>query len=276
MRVFSLIFVLAVSPVMTGCGPVAAIGAVGTTVTNAAYNEDARRNQSGYISPQQRSDEVADANLYLGIEYMQQGNYEKALDKLNRANSARSNHATTNAALGLLYQQMGDAGVAETYFKRALKIDPSDPSTLNNYGLFLCQNQRFVEAEDSFLKAAGNPLYSNPEIAYTNAGTCARSNNETEKAETYFMEALKKNPQVAQALIQLAEITYDRYDLETARTYLQRYLELARHTSKSLWLGIRIEQGLGDKDAVSSYALLLRNNFPGTEEYGLLSESRIK
>ena len=258
---------------MTGCGPIAAISAAGTTVTNAAYNEEARRNRSGYVSPEQRSDEIADANLYLGIEYMQQGNYEKALDKLNRANRAQPNHATIHNALGLLYQKMSDAEAAEKYFIRAINLDPSDSSSLNNYGLYLCENRRFGEAEEFFLRAASNPLYSTPELAITNAGTCALSNNQPDKAEGYFREALHKNPKVAQALIQMAELSYAQGNYLPARTYLRHYLEVARHTPKSLWLGIRIEQELGDKNAVSSYALLLRNNFPGTKEAELLSES---
>jgi len=59
----------------------------------------------------------------------------------------------------------------------------------------------------------------------------------------------------------------------SARGYLQRYLEQAPHSAKTLWLGIRIERALGDENAVSSYALLLKANFPDSDETGLLLES---
>jgi type IV pilus assembly protein PilF len=71
----------------------------------------------------------------------------------------------------------------------------------------------------------------------------------------------------------MAELSYDQGEYISARGYLQRYLELTTHTPKSLWLGIRIEQELGDKNAVSSYALLLRNNYPDTKEAALLNET---
>ena len=48
--------------------------------------------------------------------------------------------------------------------------------------------------------------------------------------------------------------------------YLQRYLEVGKHTSKSLWLGIRIERDLGDNNAASSYAMLLKAKYPDAPE----------
>ena len=273
MGYLNLIFIIFVLLATQGCGPMAAIGAVGNTVTNAAYNKEERRLRSGYISPGQRSAEIADANLYLGVEYMQQGHYDKALEKLNRANTAKSDSAPVHNALGLLHQYMDDNEAAERYFKRAISLKPTDSSSFNNYGLFLCQNQRFDEAEEFFLMAANNPLYDTPEIAITNAGICALSNNQSERAENYFRAALNKNPGVAAALIQMVEFSYNQDNYQSARMYLKRYLEVSRHTAKSLWLGIRIEQELGDMNAVSSYALLLRNIFPGTKEAELLSES---
>ncbi len=274
MNLLRLIVILLPILLQTACGPLAAVGAAGTTITNAAYNEQARRERGSYISHSEQATEVAIANLNLGVEYMRQGNYEMALVKLNRAKMARNNYAPIHNALGLLYQQIGETEAAEINFKRAIKLDPSDSSSLNNYGLFLCQNQRFDEAEEYFIKAANNPLYSTPEIAITNAGTCALSDEQFDKAENYFREALKRNPWVAPALIQMAELSYEQGQYLLARGYLQRYLELTKHTPKSLWLGIRIESELGDKNAVSSYALLLRNNYPDTKEATLLKDFR--
>ncbi len=37
--------------------------------------------------------------------------------------------------------------------------------------VILCQQNRLDEAENTFLKAAANPLYESPEIAITNAGS---------------------------------------------------------------------------------------------------------
>ena len=71
----------------------------------------------------------------------------------------------------------------------------------------------------------------------------------------------------------MSQISYEKANYLSARAYLQRYLEISRHTSTSLWLGIKIERELGDKDALSSYILSLKNNFPDSIEAGLLLES---
>ncbi|HKK15357.1 MAG TPA: type IV pilus biogenesis/stability protein PilW [Gammaproteobacteria bacterium] len=223
-----------------------------------------------------RSNEVAEANLNVGIAYLKRGEYNKALDKLNKAYEADPRYTPTLNALGLLYQKLGNNEKAEQYFKQSLGIRSDDAYTLNNYGQFLCINDRYTEAEDAFKKAAANPLYETPEISLANIGTCALRNGDKEKAEKYFRLALEKNARVAPALIQMGQISYDQGNYLSARGYLQRYLEVARHTPASLWLGIRVEKELGDKDTLSSYALLLRNNFPDSDEAALLRQSGLR
>ena len=274
MQYFRLIFIFSLVFTLSACGPLAAVGIVGSTISRAMENENTetapRRTN---VNNAQRREEIALANLNLGVAYMQQGQYENALEKMNRAKAAKSDYPPTYNALGLLYQKLGEQEAAEENFKHAIRLSPSDSSSLNNYGLFLCQNQRFEEAEDTFMLAASNPLYATPEIAITNAGTCALNNNQIDAAERYFREALNRNPEIAPALLKMSELTYKQNDYLNARAYLQRYLEIGKHTPKSLWLGIEIERELGDKNAVSSYALLLRNKYPDTEEAKLLRES---
>lgn len=176
----------------------------------------------------------------------------------------------------MLYQRLGDFNKAEKNFKHALSLNNNDSSTLNNYGSFLCQQGRLEEAEKTFLRAVANPLYDSPEIAITNAGLCLYNNQNKVDAEKYFRQALQLNPGVPQALILMCELSYEAPNYLSARGYLQRYQEVARHTAKSLWLGIQIEQELGDEDAVSSYALLLKNSFPDSEQAMKLHESRVQ
>lgn len=256
---FQLICLLFILSLLSGCNPALIKPGGGDNLELAEH-----------------TNEIAQSNLNLGLAYMQRGEYEKALEKLERALDADSKYTPTLNALALLHQKLGKMDKAEEYFKRALSIRANDPYTLNNYGQFLCIGGRFKEAEDAFLKSAGNPLYETPEIAYANAGTCSLKNNEQEKAEIYLRKALEKNPKLAVALLQMSQISYDKGSYLSARGYLQRYLEVANHTPVSLWLGIQIEQQLGDKDTVSSYALLLKNNFPNSKEAELLHEAGIK
>ena len=186
----------------------------------------------------------------------------------NPALEADPNYYATHNAMALLYQRLGDPAIAERHFKRAIALNNNDSLSKNNYGIFLCQTNRYEEAEKVFLSAAANPLYETPEVAFTNAGTCALLNTQTAAAEKYFREALAINPQVPSALLQMAQISYDQSNFLNARAYLQRYQSQARHTASSLELGIKIEQQLGDKNAVSSYQMMLKNIFSDPDASG--------
>jgi len=239
----------------------------------AACDQFARNDQ---LTVQQQSNDVAVTNLNLGAAYMRQGEYEKALDKLNRSLAADPNYVPTLNALGLLYQRLGKIEEAGQYFKKALSLIANDPHTLNNYGQFLCSTGQYDEGQELFRKAAANPLYESPEVAVANAGTCALNNGHPDVAETFFRQALEKNPNVPTALLQLAQLSYTNGNYPDAHDYLQRYLVIDKHTPVSLWLGIQTADRLGDKNTVASYALLLRNSFPESKEAVLLRESGLK
>ena len=234
---------------------------------------DQTGSNKGMLRPSAGTNEIARTNLALGIEYMRRGNYEKSLEKLDRAHAADSKYSGIYNAYGLLYQLLKRNKDAEKYFKKALKLNPNDSDTMNNYGRFLCQIGRSREAEEILLKAAENPLYSTPEIAITNAGSCAYKDQRLVNAENYFRRALELNEQNPTALLQMSQLSFDKTNFLSARAYLQRYLVISRHSPASLWLGIRVERKLGDKDALSSYKLSLKNNFPDSREAGLLLES---
>ncbi len=275
MRYCVLVIVLLLSLVLTACGPAAIVGAIGSAVTRTAYENDAKINDYSQPVNRNNNSEIALTNLQLGIGYMREGQYEKALEKLNRAKQAEPDYAPVYNALGVLYQSMGVFDVAEENFKTAIRLNPGDSSALNNYGLLLCQSQRYEEADDAFMMAANNPLYTTPEFAYNNAGACALEHGQDDLAKSYLVEALNRNSKLGSALLQMSELEYDQGNHNAARKYLERYLELYKHTAKSLWLGIRIEEALGDEDAVSSYALLLRNQFSESEEAEYLRQSSL-
>ena len=233
-------------------------------MARTAYKNDAKVND--YSQPGSNhvnNSEVALANLQLGIGYMNQGLYEEALGKLNRAREAKPDYSHTYNALGVLYQKLGDYDVAEANFKMAIKLNPADSSTLNNYRLLLCQSQRFEEADATFSKAANNPLYATPVLAYTNAGTCALNNGQTEQAENYFKEALRRNAGIGQALIQMSKLSYEQRKYLPARVCLSAILILIDTYQKVYGWGYVLKKSLAIKMPfpVMSYccAINLRN-----------------
>jgi len=209
---------------------------------------------------------AAEINMRLGLNYMQRGDYEVALEKLQKALQQDPNLPSAHNTIALLYQRLNETEEAEEHFKQAVRRAPDYSEAQNNYGVFLCQQQRYKEAEQRFLKALDNPLYSSPAEAIENAGVCVSRIPELEQAELYFRQALQINPNLSKSLLQMAKISFEKNDFLQARAYIERYQAVSRWTSQSLLLAIKTENQLNDQDAVSSYSLLLRARFPDSDE----------
>jgi type IV pilus assembly protein PilF len=215
------------------------------------------------------------AELYtqLGIGYLREGKYDIASRRLNRALELEPKYATAHHAMALLQEQLSRPKESELHYRRAIELDPTDSEALNNYGRFLCAQERLDEAETHFLQAVANPLYETPQAAFSNAGVCLFQAGDLDRAETYLRRALQADPKLPTALLTMAELSLTKQRPLPARAYLQRYLEGAPHSPRSLWLGIQVERELGDRSAASSYALLLKANYPDAQETRLLLES---
>ena len=219
---------------------------------------------------------VAELNTQLGIGYLREGKLNLALQRLDKAVQADPDYATAHNALGLVYDRLGQPSKADEHFARSVELNPADAAARTNYGAFLCRHGRAEEGEKLLLAAARDTLYDKPEVAYTNAGICKRVSGDLSEAESSFRAALRINPRLPVALLNMAELSYEQKRYLPARAYLQRYTEVGEVNPRSLWLGVRVERELGDKDAVASYTMLLKGRYPDSRETQLLLESEIR
>jgi len=218
------------------------------------------------------SNKDAEIHLKLGVEYMRIGKNDIALNKLKNALILDSNYADAHNAIAVLYGRLKLDDKSRQHYQKALALKPNGSDIHNNYGQFLCKHKQWKEAEKHFLKALDNPVYRNPEIPLTNAGLCLRGKDST-KAEDYLRKALQKNSKFPRALYQMADLSFEKGHYPQAQRYLQRYMEIAKHTPETLWLGTRIERALNNKTAAANYMLLLRRDFPDVSETQLLNQS---
>jgi len=244
-----------------GCAPFLALALAGCATTEEVPDPS-------YIP----SDKAA-INTQLGVEYMKSGNYDTAIVKLKKALEDDPNYSSAYSMLGEVYRRTGQMDKAEEFFRKAVDLDPKDSGAWSNYGQYLCQVGRYEEADQMFEKALANPLYPTPEIALTNQGVCAARQGDLGRAEEKLRAALDRNPNVPEALLEMGEVSYRQGQYLKARGYLARYAEVAKHSPRSLWLGVRVERQLGDADAVGSYSVALKGRFPESEETRLLIES---
>src|SRR5690554_4547376 len=61
----------------------------------------------------------------LGLGYIQNGHFDRARNRLQRALAINEHYAPANDAMGLLWQLEGEYDLAEEYFKKAIKQDRS-------------------------------------------------------------------------------------------------------------------------------------------------------
>lgn len=215
---------------------------------------------------------AAKANVALGVAYMRDGDLETAEGKLQKALEQDPDSVRAHDTIAVLYGRIDKDELAEKHFKKALSLDPDDSRTQNNYGLFLCQTGAYARAEEQFTKAADNQLYSGRTGALTNAGVCANKIPDVEKAEEYFRAVLDIDPNYIPALLNMVSTTYEQGNYMSARGYLQRYEQLAPYSAESLWLGVRVENALKDRNAAGRYGLLLKNNFADSVQAKSLQE----
>lgn len=219
--------------------------------------------------PAQQADAKRRAQIHteLGSGYFERGQMGVALEELKEALRADSEYAQAYNVMGLVYMELREDADAERNFRRALSLMPLDSDANNNYGWFLCQRQRERESIKYFLAALKNPLYTTPEKSYANAGICSGRSGDEAAAEAYFQKALSLRPDQQLALYNMADLKFKHAQYGEARSYLVRYMQVTPVPNpESLWLGVRIEHRLGDRNAKASYAAQLRKRYPGSRE----------
>ena len=214
----------------------------------------------------EKAHEAAVYNVQLGLAYMNQGDLERAKDKLDRAATQDPNSADVHSARATLYARLNETDKADSEFRTALRLAPNDPRMVNNYAVYLCQSGRTDEGVKRFLEAAKNPLYTTPEIAYTNAGVCLHTAKKYEDARANFMRALQVRPNYAEAQYQLANLQFERGEYPAARTGIDTFISTYQATPDLLLLGVRVAGAQGDRLAAQKYARKLKLDFPGTDQ----------
>ncbi len=221
---------------------------------------------------QNKYQKLVDTNTQLGAGYLQQGQFEVAREKLDKALELGPNDPQANSVMALLQWRLRNYDAAERHFRSALasKAGSINPDVQHNYGAFLCDRGRVEESLPWFERAIANQLYPTPELANLNAGLCVLKKPDRTVAERNFRQALARNPDLAPALLQMAKLNLESGSALPARGFMERYFRNGPETPESLLLAAKIERALGNRNAESSYAMRLKGKHPDapeTQEY---------
>ena len=225
----------------------------------------------GEQSTSQRARGIAAIHTELSAAYYGREQYAIALQELGIALQADPTYAPGYNVRGLIRMALHEDDQAEADFKRSIKIDKNYSDAYNNFGWFLCQRGRAKEALPQFLEALKNPLYTTPEVANANAGLCALKTGELSTAESYLQRALILRPGMPEALYGLADVSFAKGDFASAKSYLLRFQQSEQDlNAEQLWLAVRIERKMRDRNSEASYAMQLGKRFPESREAQLL------
>ena len=213
---------------------------------------------------------ASELNAQLGLGYLKQGQYKRAMLKLDKALDFDPSNANAYHYKAELYRRINDYDKAEELFLRAMELAPESLTIQNNYGVFLCDKGQYEEAIKLFKKPLADALYTERSDTYENIGLCRLRQGLIAQAENAFVEALKFNPKASKSLLNLAQIRFDSGNKVAAYDLYSRYLAVAPHTPESLWLGILLEHERGAKNTVASYKVKLKGKYPDSKETKLL------
>jgi len=226
-------------------------------------------------SDQSDSERRARVRLELASAYFAQGQTDTALDELKLSIAANPNLSDAYNLRGLIYASLGDDALAEDSFRRALQIDPRDGSAMHNYGWYLCQRQKFSQAQVQFQAALALPQYRDAARTHLARGICLTRVGDWAQAEAALMRSYELDPANPGTAVNLSEVLLRRGEYTRARFYVGRVnAQTATTNAQSLWLAARIEHRMGNTRGAHDLGEQMRSRFPKAPEVGLFDRGR--
>lgn len=246
------------------------IPALAALLAGCAASSDSAPAARGADSAAAHAQRKASIRLQLAVGYFEQGQYAVALEDVNLALAAEPDNAEALGLRGLIEQALGETAAADESFRRARKLAPHNPELANNYGSFLCRTGRVAEAMPLFDAALANRAYRSPASAANNAGSCALTIKDYASAERYLLQAMQLTPDLPVTNANLLRLYVAKGDFARARFYVDRLgtvTTMESLTADVLWLGIKVQQRLGDTGTQAGWVAQLRTRYPASPEY---------
>jgi len=226
-------------------------------------------------SDQTDADRRAKVRMELAEAYFGRGMNTTALDEVKQAIVAKPTSVEAYNLRGLIYASLNQPQLAEESFRHALRLAPSDLSTMHNYGWFLCQQRRFSEADAQYNTLVAQPELRDASRALLAQGVCQARDFRLADAEKTLSRAYEIDPANPATAVNLSEVLYKEGEFERARFYIRRVNSQDNLvTAQSLWLALRVENRLRQDSQVRVLGNQLRGRFPEAPETLLFEKGR--
>jgi tetratricopeptide (TPR) repeat protein len=176
----------------------------------------------------------ADLRAALGESYFKSEKTEKAIEEFQRLIELEPT-AQSYAFMGISYRRLGRFDKAREYFEAGLKRDPRNASCLFNLG--------YIEERQ------GHPA----------------------RAEDFFQQALRSNPDFSEALLELADLRIASKRFEEAAVLLKRYVKTSRDPASGYYKLAMVEKNLHQTEAsrrdLNVFQTLSKDSASGPQPY---------
>ena len=204
--------------------------------------------------------------LELAVGYFEQGQTTIALDELKQSLVADPDYAEAYSLRGLIYMRLNDFRIAEESFKKSIALSPKDSNVVHNLGWLLCIQAKYPESVELFFKALSNPQYGERAKTYRALGLCQAKAGLRAEAETSLLKSHEFDAGNPVTAFNLATLLVQRADYTRAQFYVRRLNNSELANAESLWLGIKVERRLENRDAMLQLAGQLLKRFPQSNE----------
>ena len=239
-----------------------------SATTGCAYQSETAVKTSDIqtTSDEPESRRRARIRLELAVGYYNNGQTTIALDEIKQSIGVDPTLFESHNLRGLIYMRLNDVPLAEESFKKALSLNPKAATVQHNYGWMLCKQGRMAEADKMFLAALDNPLYNDRAKTFMTQGLCQFETGQRKSAETSLLRSYEIDPSNPIVAYHLAMIFFQNNEFPRAQSYVRRLNNGELANAESLWLGMKIERGLDNRDAVAQLGAQLKKRFPNAKE----------
>ena len=204
--------------------------------------------------------------LELALGYFEQGQTTVALDELKQALVADPNFPEAHNLRGLVYMRLNEAQLAEESFKRALVLSPRDANVMHNYGWLLCQQARYPQSQAMFSQALTMPVYTGRAKSLMAQGLCQISAGLLPEAEQSLLRSYELDPGNPITGYNLGNLFFKQGNFSRSQFYIRRINNSELANAESLWLGIKIERRMDNRDAMQQLGSQLKKRYSQAKE----------
>ncbi len=160
------------------------------------------------------------AEYLTGVLYEKRGDFEQALTHYDAALRLQPETAALRYRKARILYQQGKIDQSLAEIRHVLEYMPESAAAAYLAGV-LCLDQGDLESARRYLETAGQQGADPASVNYC-LGHIASRQGRDEEALLLYGKALRDNPEYREALIALANLSYERDDLAGARDYFER------------------------------------------------------